>query len=153
MTALTSCVFLPNYNPTLFSLPCKTFRALLGIQVCVMKTAIRNNSWIMTIAFALIELPIIIFLSYFSLVSKEDLMEIYHSDPFGSILFRGAVSFVVTSFVTSLAMLLLAIIKRILLNIKTAREKLFTSLLLNLIVIIIEIIGVLTHKLMTSGYI
>lgn len=153
MTALTSCVFLPNYKPTLFSLPCKTFRALLVIQVCVMKTALRNNSWIMTIAFALIDLPIIIFLSYFSLVSKEDLMEIYHSDPFGSILFRGAVSFVVTSFVTSLAMLLLAIIKRILLNIKTAREKLFTSLLLNLIVIIIEIIGVLTHKLMTSGYI
>ena len=118
-----------------------------------MKTALRNNSWIMTIAFALIELPIIIFLSYFSLGSKEDVMEIYHSNPFGIILIRGAVSFVITSFVTSLAMLLLAIIKRILLNIKTAREKLFTSLLLNLIVIIIEIIGVLTHKLMTSGYI
>ena len=121
--------------------------------MCVMKTALRNNSWIMTIAFAVIELPIIIFLSYFSLVSKEGLMETYHSDPFGSILFRGSVSFVITSFVTSLAMLLLAIIKRILLNVKTAREKLFTSLLLNLIVIIIEIIGVLTHKLMTSGYI
>ena len=118
-----------------------------------MKTALRNNSWIMTIAFALIDLPIIIFLSYFSLGSKEDVMEIYHNDPFGIIFIKGAVSFVVTSFVTSLAMLLLAIIKRILLNIKTAREKLFTSLFLNLIVIIIEIIGVLTHKLMTSGYI
>lgn len=153
MTALTSCVFLPNYKPTLFSLSCKTFRALLGIQVCVMKTALRNNSWIMTIAFALIDLPIIIFLSYFSLGSKEGVMEIYHNDPFGIIFIKGAVSFVVTSFVTSLAMLLLAIIKRILLNVKTAREKLFTSLLLNLIVIIIEIIGVLTHKLMTSGYI
>ena len=152
MTALTSCVFLPNYKPTLFSLPCKTFRALL-VFWCVMKTALRNNSWIMTIAFALIELPIIIFLSYFSLGSKEDVMEIYHSNPFGIILIKGAVSFVVTLFVTSLAMLLLAIIKRILLNVKTAREKLFTSLLLNLIVIIIEIIGVLTHKLMTSGYI
>ena len=125
----------------------------MGIQVCVMKTALRNNGWIMTIAFALIDLPIIIFLSYFSLGSKEGVMEIYHNDPFGIIFIKGAVSFVVTSFVTSLAMLLLAIIKRILLNIKTAREKLFTSLLLNLIVIIIEIIGVLTHKLMTSGYI
>lgn len=50
-------------------------------------------------------------------------------------------------------MLLLAIIKRILLNVKTTGEKLFTSLLLNLIVIIIEIIGVLTYKLITSGYI
>ena len=107
----------------------------------------------MTIAFALIDLPIIIFLSYFSLGSKEGVMEIYHNDPFGIIFIKGAVLFVVTSFVMSLAMLLLAIIKRILLNIKTAREKLLTSLLLNLIVIIIEIIGVLTHKLMTSGYI
>ena len=107
----------------------------------------------MTIAFALIDLPIIIFLSYFSLGSKEGLMEIYHSNPLEIILIRGSVSFVITSFVTSLAMLLLAIIKRILLNVKTTREKLFTSLLLNLIVIIIEIIGVLTHKLMTSGYI
>lgn len=107
----------------------------------------------MTIAFALIELPIIIFLSYFSLGSKEGLMEIYHSNPLEIILIRGSVSFVITSFVTSLAMLLLAIIKRILLNVKTTREKLFTSLLLNLIVIIIEIIGVLTYKLITSGYI
>ena len=107
----------------------------------------------MTIAFALIELPIIIFLSYFSLGSKEGLMEIYHSNPLEIILIRGSVSFVITSFVTSLAMLLLALIKRILLNVKTTREKLFTSLLLNLIVIIIEIIGVLTYKLITSGYI
>lgn len=80
-------------------------------------------------------------------------MEIYHSNPLEIILIRGSVSFVITSFVTSLAMLLLAIIKRILLNVKTTREKLFTSLLLNLIVIIIEIIGVLTYKLITSGYI
>lgn len=80
-------------------------------------------------------------------------MEIYHSNPLEIILIRGSVSFVITSFVTSLAMLLLAIIKRILLNVKTSREKLFTSLLLNLIVIIIEIIGVLTYKLITSGYI
>ena len=29
MTALTSCVFLLNYKPTLFSLSCKTFRTLL----------------------------------------------------------------------------------------------------------------------------
>lgn len=107
----------------------------------------------MTIAFALIELPIIIFLSYFSLGSKEGVMEIYHSNPLEIILIRGSVSFVITSFVTSLAMLLFAIIKRILLNVKTTREKLFTSLSLNLIVIIIEIIGVLTYKLMTSGYI
>ena len=80
-------------------------------------------------------------------------MEIYHSNPLEIILIRGSVSFVITSFVTSLAMLLLALIKRILLNVKTTREKLFTSLLLNLIVIIIEIIGVLTYKLITSGYI
>lgn len=118
-----------------------------------MKMALRNNSWTMFIAFALIELPIIIFLSYFSLGSKEDVMEIYHSDPFGIILIRGGVSFVITSVVTSLAMLLLASIRRILLNVKTTREKLFTSLLLNSIVIIIEIVGVLTHKLITSGYI
>lgn len=44
-----------------------------------MKTALKNNSWITTIAFALIEFPIIIFLSYFSLGSKDDIMEIYHS--------------------------------------------------------------------------
>ena len=118
-----------------------------------MKTALRNNSWIMTIAFALIDLPIIIFLSYFSLGSKEGVMEIYHNDPFGIIFIKGAVSFVVTSFVTSLAMLLLAVIKRMLLDVKTTRKKLFTSLLLNLIVIIIEIVGVLTYKLMTRGYI
>ena len=118
-----------------------------------MKTALRNNSWTMTIAFASIELPIIIFLSYFSLASKEGLMEIYHSNPLEVTLIKGSVSFVITSFVTSLAMLLLAIIKRILLNVKTTREKLFSSLLLNLIVIIIEIIGVLTYKLITNGYI
>ena len=94
---------------------------------------------------------IIIFLSYFSLGSKEGLMEIYHSNPLEVTLIKGSVSFVITSFVTSLAMLLLAIIKRILLNVKTTREKLFTSLLL--IVIIIEIIGVLTYKLITNGYI
>ena len=46
-----------------------------------MKTALKNNSWITTIVFALIEFPIIIFLSYFSLGSKDDIMEIYHSDP------------------------------------------------------------------------
>lgn len=46
-----------------------------------MKTALKNNSWITTIAFALIEFPIIIFLSYFSLGSKDDIMEIYRSDP------------------------------------------------------------------------
>ena len=80
-------------------------------------------------------------------------MEIYHSNPLEVTLIKGYVSFVITSFVTSLAMLLLAIIKRILLNVKTTREKLFTSLLLNLIVIIIEIIGVLTYKLITNGYI
>ena len=50
-------------------------------------------------------------------------------------------------------MLLLAVIKRMLLDVKTTRKKLFTSLLLNLIVIIIEIVGVLTYKLMTRGYI
>ena len=42
-----------------------------------MKTALKNNSWITTIAFALIEIPIIIFLSYFSIGSKDDVMEIY----------------------------------------------------------------------------
>ena len=46
-----------------------------------MKTALKNNSWITTIVFALIEFPIIIFLSYFSIGSKDDVMEIYHSDP------------------------------------------------------------------------
>ena len=33
MTALTSCVFLLNYKPTLFSLSCKTFRTLLRFSV------------------------------------------------------------------------------------------------------------------------
>ena len=71
-----------------------------------MKTALKNNSWITTIVFALIEFPIIIFLSYFSLGSKDDIMEIYHSDPSRIIFIRGCISFVITSFVMSLIMLL-----------------------------------------------
>ena len=63
-----------------------------------MKTALKNNSWITTIAFALIEFPIIIFLSYFSLGSKDDIMEIYRSDPSRIIFIRGCISFVITSF-------------------------------------------------------
>ena len=79
-----------------------------------MKTALKNNSWITTIVFALIEFPIIIFLSYFSLGSKDDVMEIYHSDPSRIIFIRGCISFVITSFLMSLIMLLYVIIKRIL---------------------------------------
>ena len=74
-----------------------------------MKTALKNNSWITTIAFALIEFPIIIFLSYFSLGSKDDIMEIYHSNPSRIIFIRGCISFVITSFLMSLIMLLYVI--------------------------------------------
>lgn len=118
-----------------------------------MKTALKNNSWIITIAFALIEFPIIIFLSYFSLGSKDDIMEIYHSNPSRIFFIRGCVSFVITSFVMSLIMLLCAIIKRILLNVRTTRKKIFISLGLNFVIISIEIIGILTYKLITRGYI
>ena len=93
-----------------------------------MKTALKNNSWITTIAFALIEFPIIIFLSYFSLGSKDDIMEIYHSDPSRIIFIRGCISFVITSFLMSLIMLLYVIIKRILLNVRVTRKKIFISL-------------------------
>ena len=118
-----------------------------------MKTALKDNSWTMTVAFAVIGFPLIIFLSYFSLGSKEDVIEIYQSNPFQIIFIRGCVSFMVTSLVTSLTMLLLAVIKRILLDVKTAREKLFISLALNLVIIGIETVGVLTYKLITNGYV
>ena len=119
----------------------------------LMKTALKNNSWITTIAFALIEFPIIIFLSYFSIGSKDDVMEIYHSDPSRIIFIRGCISFVITSFVMSLIMLLYVIIKRILLNVRVTRKKIFISLRLNFVIISVEIIGILTYKLMTRGYI
>lgn len=122
-------------------------------QSCLMKTALKNNSWTKTVAFAVIGFPIIIFLSYFSLGSKEDVIEIYQSNPFRIIFIRGCVSFMVTSLVTSLTMLLFAVIKRILLDVKTAREKLFISLGLNLVIIGIETVGVLTYKLITNGYV
>lgn len=103
-----------------------------------MKTALKNNSWITTIVFALIEFPIIIFLSYFSLGSKDDVMEIYHSDPSRIIFIRGCISFVITSFLMSLIMLLYVIIKRILLNVRVTRKKIFISLGLNFVIIILE---------------
>ncbi len=118
-----------------------------------MKAVLGHNSWTMTIAFALIELPIIIFLLYFSLGSKEDIMGIYHSNPVRIVFIRGAVSFVITSFVSSLAMWLLAILRQILLNVRTVRKEFFITLGLNLLVISVEIVGVLTYKLMTNGYI
>ena len=118
-----------------------------------MKTALKNNSWITTIAFALIEFPIIIFLSYFSLGSKDDIMEIYHSDPSRIIFIRGCVSFVITSFVMSLIILLYVIINIILLNIMVNRKKIFIYLVLIFVFISVEIIGILTYKLMTRGYI
>ena len=99
-----------------------------------MKTALKNNSWITTIVFALIEFPIIIFLSYFSIGSKDDVMEIYHSDPSRIIFIKGC-------------------IKRILLNVRVTRKKVFISLGLNFVIISVEIIGILTYKLMTRGYI
>ena len=99
-----------------------------------MKTALKNNSWITTIVFALIEFPIIIFLSYFSLGSKDDIMEIYHSDPSRIIFIRGCISFVITSSVMSLIMLLYVIIKRILLNVRVTRKKIFISLGLNFVI-------------------
>ena len=88
-----------------------------------MKTALKNNSWITTIVFALIEFPIIIFLSYFSIGSKDDVMEIYHSDPSRIIFIKGCISFVITSFLMSLIMLLYVIIKRILLILRSFQRK------------------------------
>lgn len=113
----------------------------------------KNNSWITTIVFALIEFPIIIFLSYFSIGSKDDVMEIYHSDPSRVIFIKGCISFVITSFLMSLIMLLYVIIKRILLNVRVTSKKIFISLGLNFVIISVEIIGILTYKLMTRGYI
>ena len=45
------------------------------------------------------------------------------------------------------------IIKRILLNVRVTRKKIFISLGLNFVIISVEIIGILTYKLMTRGYI
>ena len=53
----------------------------------------------------------------------------------------------------SLIMLLYVIIKRILLNVRVTRKKIFISLWLNFVIISVEIIGILTYKLMTRGYI
>ena len=53
----------------------------------------------------------------------------------------------------SLIMLLYVIIKRILLNVRATRKKIFISLGLNFVIISVEIIGILTYKLMTRGYI
>lgn len=53
----------------------------------------------------------------------------------------------------SLIMLLYVIIKRILLNVRVTRKKIFISLELNFVIISVEIIGILTYKLMTRGYI
>ena len=50
-------------------------------------------------------------------------------------------------------MLLYVIIKRILLNVRVTRKKIFISLRLNFVIISVEIIGILTYKLMTRGYI
>lgn len=61
--------------------------------------------------------------------------------------------FVITSFLMSLIMLLYVIIKRILLNVRVTRKKIFISLGLNFVIISVEIIGILTYKLMTRGYI
>ena len=80
-------------------------------------------------------------------------MEIYHSDPSRIIFIRGCILFVITSFVMSLIMLLYVIIKRILLNVRVTRKKIFISLGLNFVIISVEIIGILTYKLMTRGYI
>ena len=126
------------------------FYKINGFQVF---TALKNNSWITTIVFALIEFPIIIFLSYFSIGSKDDVMEIYHSDPSRIIFIKGCISFVITSVLMSLIMLLYVIIKRILLNVRVTRKKIFISLGLNFVIISVEIIGILTYKLMTRGYI
>ena len=52
-----------------------------------------------------------------------------------------------------LIMLLYVIIKRILLNVRVTRKKIFISLGLNFVIISVEIIGILTYKLMTRGYI
>lgn len=128
------------------------FYKINGFQV-FNENGIKNNSWITTIAFALIEFPIIIFLSYFSIGSKDDVMEIYHSDPSRIIFIKGCISFVITSFLMSLIMLLYVIIKRILLNVRVTRKKIFISLGLNFVIISVEIIGILTYKLMTRGYI
>ena len=105
----------------------------------------------MTIALALVEFPIIIFLLYFSLGSREGAVEIYRSNPFRIIFIKGCFSFIATSFVMSLIVLLSTLIKRILLNVRTPRKEFFVSLGLNLVVISIEIIGVLTYKWITRG--
>lgn len=118
-----------------------------------MKTARENNNWIMNILLALIEFPIIIFLSYFSLGSREDVVEIYYSNPFRIIFIRGCVSFIATSFVMFLIIVLSATFKRVLLNIKTTQRELFSSLKFNSAIISIEIVGVLIYKLITRGYI
>ena len=119
----------------------------------LMKTALKNNSWITTVAFALIEFPIIVFLSYFSLGSKDDIIEIYHSDPSRIIFIRGCFSFFVTSVVMTLMMLLYAVIKRFILNVMITCKRIWISLALNFVIIGVEVIVTMIYKLMTRGYI
>ena len=50
-------------------------------------------------------------------------MEIYHSDPSRIIFIKGCISFVITSFLMSLIMLLYVIIKRNGMNVRVTRKK------------------------------
>lgn len=118
-----------------------------------MKTVLKNNSWLSAIVCALIEFPIIIFFSYFSLGSEESILEIYQSNPVRIIFIRGCISFIIVSTIMSSMILLLVIMKRILLNIQIVRKKIAIFWGLNLVVIIIEILMVLIYKLTTRGYV
>lgn len=118
-----------------------------------MKTELKNISWVSVLVCALIEFPIIIFLSYFSLGSKEGAMEIYQSNPVRIVFIRGCISFIIVSAIMSSMILFWVIMKRILLNIQIARKKIVILLGFNIVVIIVEILMVLIYKLMTRGYI
>lgn len=118
-----------------------------------MKTELKNVSCFSAIVCALIEFPMIIFLSYFSLGSKEGIMEIYQSNPVRIVFIRGCVSFIIVSAIMSSVILLFVSMRRILLNVQIARKKIVILLAFNIVVIIVEILMILIYKFMTRGYI
>lgn len=84
---------------------------------CLMKTALKNSDWLATIICAIMEFPMIIFLSYFSLGSKEIIMEIYQTDPIRIFCIKGCISFIIVSIIMHSIILLLVLIIKWILNV------------------------------------
>lgn len=95
----------------------------------------------------------IIFLSYFSLGSKEIIMEIYQTDPIRIFCIKGCISFIIVSIIMHSIILLLVLIIKWILNVQIAPKKIIVFFGLNSVLIIIEIMIVLIYKLSTRGYV